>query len=206
MQLCPAILASVPIPRPPARKHRNRVRIIGGEWRSRVIEFPDQASTGLRPTPDRVRETVFNWLGQTLHDQRCLDLFAGSGALGFEAASRGAASVVMVENERHAFAALESNRKKLNATTCRIVQVDALKFLATHADRHDVIFVDPPFTLSLLPKLLPLLAAKLAEGGVIYAECGEALADVLAKNAITALKINKVGRAGASHFALLSLV
>ena len=91
----------------------NRIRIIGGQWRSRIIEFPD--GEGLRPTANRIRETLFNWLGQTLHDKRCLDLFAGSGALGFEAASRGAVEVVLVENNRAAMQALKRNQEKLAA-------------------------------------------------------------------------------------------
>ena len=185
-------------------KSRNRVRIIGGEWRSRIIEFPEQIATGLRPTPDRVRETLFNWLGQTLHGKRCLDLFAGSGALGFEAASRGASSVVMVENERHAFAALESNRTKLAAASCRVVQADAMQFINKHGDLHDIIFVDPPFDSGLLVKVLPLLPAKLSEGGLIYAEFSQPLDALLAGHALTSLKISKAGRAGAAHFALLS--
>lgn len=184
---------------------RNRVRIIGGDWRSRVIEFPDQSATGLRPTPDRVRETLFNWLGQTLHGNSCLDLFAGSGALGFEAASRGAASVLMIENDRAAAAALEKNREKLNASVCRIVSADATKFIATHRETYDVIFVDPPFASQLMPKILPQLVANLADGGVIYAEWGSPVEQLLTANNIDALCIVKQGKAGASHFALLSV-
>src|SRR5258707_7149560 len=92
---------------------KNRVRIIGGEWRSRIITFPPQKD--LRPTPDRVRETLFNWLGQWLDGLVCLDLFAGSGALGFEAASRGAARVVLVENDRTGFSSLEGSKALLEA-------------------------------------------------------------------------------------------
>ena len=180
----------------------NRVRIIGGEWRSRVIEFPD--ALGLRPTPDRVRETVFNWLGQTLANQHCLDLFAGSGALGFEAASRGAASVTMVEQDRAAADALTHNQTKLTATTCKIVRGDALKFIAISKEKFDVIFVDPPFASQLMPQLLPQLANKLTPGGVIYAEWGEPLANLLAQHPVVGLSIVKQGKAGAVHFALLS--
>ena len=112
---------------------RNRVRIIGGEWRSRLIRFPPAAQ--LRPTPDRVRETLFNWLGQRLDGLACLDLFAGSGALGFEALSRGAARVVMVERDRAVAAALRESARGLEAEGAEIVQGDALEFLARSA-RH----------------------------------------------------------------------
>src|SRR5205814_2496593 len=107
---------------------RNRVRIIGGEWRSRLVQFPD--APGLRPTPDRVRETLFNWLGQRLDGLACLDLFAGSGALGFEAASRGAARVVMVEHDRAVSAHLERTRALVGARQVEIVQGDAFDYLA----------------------------------------------------------------------------
>ena len=95
--------------------HLNRVRIIGGQWRGRLLRFPD--AQGLRPTPDRVRETVFNWLGQDLTGVSCLDLFAGSGALGFEAASRGASRVVLVERDRVAAQALQANVATLQASS-----------------------------------------------------------------------------------------
>jgi 16S rRNA (guanine966-N2)-methyltransferase len=183
-------------------KRHNRVRIVGGEWRSRVIEFPD--ALGLRPTPDRVRETLFNWLGQTLTNQHCLDLFSGSGALGFEAASRGAASVTMVEQDRAAADALIHNQTKLSASTCKIIRSDALKFIATSKEKFDVIFVDPPFASQLMPQLLPLLSNKLTPTGVIYAEWGEALVNLLAQHPVAGLSIVKQGRAGAVHFALLS--
>jgi 16S rRNA (guanine966-N2)-methyltransferase len=183
-------------------KRQNRVRIIGGEWRSRMIEFPD--ALGLRPTPDRVRETLFNWLGQTCQNQHCLDLFAGSGALGFEAASRGAASVTMVEQDRAAADALTHNQTKLSASTCKIIRGDALKFIATSKEKFDVIFVDPPFASQLMPQLLPLLAKKLTPNGVIYAEWGEPIAHLLTQHTATGLSIVKHGKAGAVHFALLS--
>src|SRR6476469_8357518 len=103
---------------------RNRVRIIAGKWRSRIVKFP--AAAALRPTPDRVRETLFNWLGQRLDGLGCLDLFAGSGALGFEALSRGARSVVMVERDRSVAKALRENAAKLQASAATIVESDAL--------------------------------------------------------------------------------
>ncbi len=106
---------------------RNKVRIIGGAWRSRLIAFP--AAKDLRPTPDRVRETLFNWLGQDLTGKACLDLFAGSGALGFEAASRGAQRVAMVERDPVVFKALAANRSRLRADAVELTKSDALEFL-----------------------------------------------------------------------------
>src|SRR5512135_1164195 len=106
--------------------NRNRVRIIGGAWRSRIIRFPPRKD--LRPTPDRVRETLFNWLGQDLTGKSCLDLFAGSGALGFEAASRGARRVVMVEHDAATFKALQASRAQLDAVAVELARADALEF------------------------------------------------------------------------------
>jgi 16S rRNA (guanine966-N2)-methyltransferase len=147
------------------------VRIIGGEYRRRLIEFPD--AEGLRPTPDRVRETLFNWLGQTLYGKRCLDLFAGSGALSLEAASRGAESVVMVENNRTVFRALQENIKKLGCANVTLRGEDAIEFARREKGTYDVIFLDPPFQSDLLARALPLLPERLAEEGVVYVESGE---------------------------------
>ena len=135
----------------------NTVRIIGGEWRRRVLRFPD--AQGLRPTPDRVRETLFNWLGQDLDGLSCLDLFAGSGALGFEAASRGAAKVVMVEHAPKVAAALEENARLLDAGgRLQIVRADAVKFassLTATGVRFDVLFLDPPYKQGWIERLAP---------------------------------------------------
>lgn len=152
---------------------QNEVRIVGGTWRSRRVRFPDRA--GLRPTPDRVRETLFNWLGQDLTGLACLDLFAGSGALGFEAASRGAARVVMVENDRAAHESLRANRDALEAAQVELVRTDALEFLrsARAAGRqYDVIFADPPFTADYWPRLVPLLPRCMAPDARVYCESG----------------------------------
>ncbi len=169
----------------PRRVLQQRVRIIGGHWRRRQLSFP--AAYDLRPTPDRVRETVFNWLGQDLHGLRCLDLFAGSGALGFEAASRGAERVVMVEQDPRIGRALDACCAELgtppSGTRIEIVKADARRFLereakqaAVHADHgYDVVFLDPPFRLGLLPALLPLVETCLAPGGWIYVEAPAAL-------------------------------
>lgn len=185
---------------------RNRVRIIGGAFRSRVIEFPD--ALGLRPTADRVRETLFNWLGQSMADFDCLDLFAGSGALGFEAASRGAASVVLAENNRGAVDALKRNVALLKADQCEIVSTDAVQFIDTTAKKFDVIFVDPPFASDYLPQLLPKLARCLKPEGRIYAEWHQPLAEVISRlqgsDNHTDWQILREGRAGKAFFALLS--
>src|SRR5213596_2092469 len=147
---------------------RNQVRIIGGEWRSRIISFPSRPD--LRPTPDRVRETVFNWLGQDLTGKSCLDLFAGSGALGFEAASRGAARVVMVESDRAAFSALEAARDRIGARAVDMVRSDANEYLAHSRDRFDVVFLDPPFRQNALPAVLERLEDRLAPAARVYLE------------------------------------
>lgn len=146
----------------------NQVRIIGGAWRSRLIAFPPRKD--LRPTPDRVRETLFNWLGQDLTGKSCLDLFAGSGALGFEAASRGARRVVMVESDPAIFRALEASRTGLDATAVQLRRSDALDFLRSDDAAYDVVFLDPPFKAGYWPRLAPLLPARLAPGALVYYE------------------------------------
>ena len=155
----------------------NTVRIIGGQWRRRLLRFPD--SEGLRPTPDRVRETLFNWLGQDLEGLSCLDLFAGSGALGFEAASRGAARVVMVEQSPRVFAALEENARLLDTSgRLQIVRADAVKFASSRSAggaHFDVLFLDPPFGKGWIERIAPFLDGLLTDDGTIYVESGEAL-------------------------------
>lgn len=150
----------------------NTVRIIGGEWRRRVLRFPD--AQGLRPTPDRVRETLFNWLGQDLDGMSCLDLFAGSGALGFEAGSRGAAKVVMVEQSPRVAAALTENARLLAADErLQIVRADAVKFassLSATGVRFDVLFLDPPYRQGWIERLAPLLPQLMADEGAVYIE------------------------------------
>ena len=152
---------------------RNRVRIIGGQWRSRVIRFPPAAE--LRPTPDRVRETLFNWLGQRLDGLACLDLFAGSGALGFEALSRGAARVVMVESDRTVVAALRESAKLLGAEGAEIVASEAMAYLERSAQQFDIVFLDPPFASDLAAKAMAHLAPRLRAGARVYVESAEAL-------------------------------
>jgi len=181
----------------PQRAHgvANRVRIIGGQYRRRLLDF--HGSTGLRPTPDRVRETLFNWLGQDLPGWTCLDLFAGSGALGFEAASRGARRVIMIERDATAVSSLEKNRAMLEATAVEILRAEALAWLANNRETFDLIFVDPPFDSGLSAPALAQLAAHLRSGGHAYVEQGS---EVMAPPGFI---IHRSGRAGRSHFALL---
>lgn len=154
---------------PGARAAAGRLRIIGGEWRRRVLRFPD--SEGLRPTPDRVRETLFNWLGQELGGLTCLDLFAGSGALGLEAASRGADRVVMVEQAPRVAEALAANLRLLGAGgRVELVRQDALKFALSTPQAFDVIFLDPPYRQGWIEKLGPLLPRLANPEALVYAE------------------------------------
>ena len=153
--------------KPGARHVQGRIRIIAGTWRGRLIEIPD--GTAVRPTPDRVRETVFNWLRESLVGARCLDLFAGTGALGFEALSRGAAEAWLVEQDAQLVEALRATAGKFGATP-RIVRRDALAFLREPpAARFDVVFLDPPYAAPLEP-LLSLLPLWLAPRALIYVE------------------------------------
>jgi 16S rRNA (guanine(966)-N(2))-methyltransferase RsmD len=174
---------------------RNRVRIIGGQWRSRVLRFPDAEQ--LRPTPDRVRETVFNWLGQDLTGLRCLDLFTGSGVLGLEAASRGARLVVMVERDPIAFKALRENANLLQASGVELVRMDALEFLTSDARTYDVVFLDPPYAMSTREPLLARVRQRLAPDAIVYSEWPEP-ADVG-----SGWEVVRDGRAGAVHYRLL---
>lgn len=167
----------------------NRVRIIAGAWRSRLVEFPDVP--GLRPSPDRVRETLFNWLGRDLAGMACLDLFAGSGALGFEALSRGAGSVVMVEKNSIALSALRQNAQRLGATNLTIVRGDALEFARGARTRFDIVFVDPPYGLGLQTAALAAVSGLLPAGGRAYVESDSALA---APNGWNVLKRARAGR------------
>ena len=150
---------------------QNKVRVIGGKWRGRVISFP--SNIALRPTPNRVRETVFNWLGQDMSGKVCLDLFAGSGAMGIEAASRGSEYVVMVESNRKVYSVLQSNLQKLQADQVELLMMDALKFIISDQRLFDMIFLDPPYQLGLLPKVLNLLPTHLTQDGLIYLEAGK---------------------------------
>ena len=149
---------------------RGQLRIIAGKWRSRKLAFPQQDT--LRPTPDRVRETLFNWLQADVPGSRCLDLFAGSGALGFEAASRGAAEVVMIEQSRDAASALTRNINLLDAGNIRLVLADAVEWLKKNQHAFDIVYLDPPYQAGLLGKCCNILESgqSLAENAKIYLE------------------------------------
>lgn len=138
----------------------NQLRIIAGTWRGRKLSFPEVA--GLRPTPDRVRETVFNWLAPALPGARCLDLFAGSGALGFEAASRGAAVVELVERDTQIVAALRAHVTTLAAAQVQVVAAEVLNYLAGSASPFDIVLLDPPYDR---PELLAVCCTQLEAGG-----------------------------------------
>jgi 16S rRNA (guanine966-N2)-methyltransferase len=149
---------------------KNKLRIIGGDWRSRQLSFVD--APGLRPTPARVRETLFNWLQYEIAGKQCLDLYAGSGALGFEAASRGAKSVVQVESNAQACRCLKDNAVALSVGQIKTVQSDVLRYLSGDAQVFDVVFLDPPFGLNLAVQTCRLLEEKgwLAKHAKIYVE------------------------------------
>jgi 16S rRNA (guanine(966)-N(2))-methyltransferase RsmD len=173
----PAKPAKVPVHGP---QHANQVRIIGGQWKRTPL--PVLSALGLRPTPDRVRETVFNWINHQRDgdwaDLQVLDLFAGSGALGFEAASRGAQSVTMIDSNAQVTRQLDEIKTKLKADNVTITRGDALaaaQSAAARGQRFDLIFLDPPYQQSFLERALPLCSKLLKEGGLVYAESGLAL-------------------------------
>jgi 16S rRNA (guanine966-N2)-methyltransferase len=167
-------------PPKPSQDGRNSVRIIGGGWRGRRVSFPDLP--GLRPTPDRVRETLYNWLQHAIVGTRCLDLFAGSGALGLEALSRGAAAVVFVEQAQAAARGLVAELARLGGMPkARVVEMGASRFLRTAGEAHghpygapfDIVFMDPPFGQEALAEYVPLLdlGGWVKPGGLVYLEC-----------------------------------
>ena len=193
--------------RPTARNHRaapQQLRIIGGRWRSRLLPVANRP--GLRPTPDRVRETLFNWLGQDLSGWSCIDAFAGTGALGFEAASRGAQQVLLIEQDPALVRQLEHIRQKLEADTVRIQRADALHALAAQpAARADLVLVDPPFeSPELFAPALAVAARALRPEGWIYLEAPEPWDD--ARLADLGLQVHRHLQAGAVHAHLLGPV
>ncbi|MBM4208095.1 MAG: 16S rRNA (guanine(966)-N(2))-methyltransferase RsmD [Gammaproteobacteria bacterium] len=149
----------------------NQIRIIGGQWRSRLIIFAD--TPGLRPTPNRVRETLFNWLQYDIPGSRCLDLYAGSGALGYEAASRGAKEVIQIEQDSRTCRALQENIANLNTSQINAVQSDVLQYLSEQqASPFDIVFLDPPFNQNLVTPTCRCLEEKgwLTQNSLIYVE------------------------------------
>jgi 16S rRNA (guanine(966)-N(2))-methyltransferase RsmD len=182
-----------------ARAHE--VRIVGGRWKRSKLPVPDLP--GLRPTPDRVRETLFNWLGQNLEGWKVLDAFAGSGALGFEAASRGAARVLLLERDAALVRSLLASRERLQAgATLRIERADALAWMRAAAPaQFDLVLLDPPFDAGLFEPALAGAAHVLREGGLAYLEAPEAWAEP--RLATLGWQLHRCGRAGAVHFHLL---
>lgn len=189
-----------------------QIRIIGGQWKRTPLPVMD--AEGLRPTPDRVRETVFNWLTHLLDGAwervSCLDLFAGTGALGFEAASRGASRVIMVESHAPALRQLEATRTKLNASQVNIVRGDALAVAretasreTDHNKRFDVIFLDPPYHHDWLPRILPICDRLLADDGLIYAESEQPLDVEMPPSWLAGWKVVRADKAGMVFYHLL---
>lgn len=186
-------------PRHSPKSQRGTFRIIAGQWRGRRLAIP--AVAAVRPTTDRIRETLFNWLQPTIIGSRCLDLFAGSGALGFEALSRGAASVTLVDSDPTVIAQLHDHRQRLQASGATIVQSAAHPFLAQQREPFDTIFLDPPFADRALPQLLEQIAAtqRLRLGGRIYAES----ADPLEEQLTPAWQLYRQQRAGGVWYGLI---
>jgi 16S rRNA (guanine(966)-N(2))-methyltransferase RsmD len=185
---------------PARRAPPHEVRIIGGTLRRSKLPVADVP--GLRPTPDRVRETLFNWLGQDLAGWRCIDAFAGSGALGFEAASRGAASVVLVERDARLARSLRASQQRLHAGAVRVEVADALAWMRRAAPSSaELVFVDPPFDLDLFEPALAAAAPLVVPGGYVYLEADRPYDD--AAVAAHGLQVRRHGRAGAVHFHLL---
>ena len=173
------------------------MRIIGGEWRRRRIAFPGFLQ--IRPTPDRVRETLFNWLGQRLDSLSCLDLFAGSGALGLEAASRGADTVTLVEKHPRVAVALRDSVRLLGANQVRVVHADALEFLVQDRATYDVVFIDPPYADGPPNTMMEHLSQRLAAGARVYVEGDRKFEPP------PGWQIVRQDRAGVVHFHLLQV-
>jgi 16S rRNA (guanine966-N2)-methyltransferase len=172
-----------------------QVRIIGGRWRGRRIRFP--AVADVRPTPDRVRETLFNWLGQDLDGARTLDPFAGSGVLSLEALSRGAALAVAIDRDPELIRALDATGRVLGANALETHCADARAFLSRETRWFDVVFLDPPFADPRWPTLLPAAAARVSADGALYVE---AAAPVVAPPGFAIVRGDKAGRV---HYHLL---
>ena len=186
--------AAPSLPGPP-----REVRIIGGRWKRSKLPVADRP--GLRPTPDRVRETLFNWLGPDLEGWRCLDAFAGSGALGFEAASRGAAEVVLLERDPALVALLSASKARLGAEALRIERSDALQWMArAAAGAFDLVLLDPPFDSLLVLPAMAAAARIVVPGGFVYVEAPQAVA--AEPVAAAGLEPWRASRAGNVHFHL----
>ncbi|MBC7405002.1 MAG: 16S rRNA (guanine(966)-N(2))-methyltransferase RsmD [Cytophaga sp.] len=187
----------------------HQVRLIGGMWKRTPLDVI--SAEGLRPTPDRVRETVFNWLNH-LYDAnwqglRCLDLFSGSGALGFEVASRGAAHVTMVEVHTPAFRQLEQVKQKLGASQIELIRGDALSVassMVARQQRFDLILLDPPFNQDVLQKILPSCARLLSDKGLLYVEAEHVLmSNPQSEDYLSGWQVIRADKAGSVYFHIL---
>jgi 16S rRNA (guanine966-N2)-methyltransferase len=176
---------------------RNKVRIIAGKWRSRLLLFTGDVET-LRPTPDRVRETVFNWLQNKIAGARCLDLFAGSGALAFEACSRQAASVTAIDNSQEVVAMMKDNCQLLDCQNMDVVHADSIAWLKKNTDIEpfDIVFLDPPYSLDLLADCCRLIesASLVKPGSIIYLESNSLLENLQLPATWKWLKAKKAGQ------------
>lgn len=178
----------------------HELRIVGGRFKRSKLPVADKP--GLRPTPDRVRETLFNWLGPDLSGWRCLDTFAGSGALGFEAASRGAAEVLLLESDPDLVRSLRASRQRLQAEALRVERADAIAWMArAPAGSFDLVFLDPPFDSDLAARALPSALRLASADGLIYLECAQPLAAPP-----PGWSIHRQSRAASVHFHLLRRV
>ncbi|MBK1615370.1 16S rRNA (guanine(966)-N(2))-methyltransferase RsmD [Rubrivivax gelatinosus] len=179
-----------------SRGRPNEVRLIGGQWKR--SKLPVAERPGLRPTPDRVRETLFNWLGQDLTGWRVLDAFAGSGALGFEAASRGARQVLLLEQDARLVASLNASAQRLGASGLEARRGDAMAWMASAPPAAwELVLLDPPFDAALAPAAARLAAALVVPGGFVYVESGEPIAEPP-----PGLESHRQGQAGAVCFQL----
>ena len=186
----------------------NSFQIIGGEYRGRKFNFPD--ANGLRPTPGKVRETLFNWIQFESVNKTYLDLFAGSGSLSFEALSRGAKQVVGIENNPNTYQNLEKNRKLLKSDKIEFLNQDALVFLSTKSHQfYDFVLLDPPFNKNILSKALKSLSKGdfVASGSKIYIESEFEITDIFLKeNFSEKIKINKQKQSGVVNYCLLEIL
>lgn len=184
------------------KNNKSSLRIIGGTWRSRRIQFLDNSD--IRPTPDHVRETLFNWLATKIVGASCLDLFAGSGALGFEAVSRGASQVTQVDVDAATTKMLVTQKQVLDAQRIYIVQQDALTFLQQAEQAFNVIFLDPPFNTELLNQALSILITRklVAPEGLIYMESA---AQFIVPQCLDELTCVREKIAGQVHYALFEM-
>ena len=181
---------------------KNQLRIIGGEWKRRVLPFA--SIEGLRPTPDRVRETLFNWLMWDIQNAQVLDICAGSGALGFEALSRGATSVCMIEPDKTQARFLKDNLQLLKAQNCQLLVTTAQQALPRLKEQFDVVFLDPPYSLDLWQELAELADPHIKDKAFIYVEADRALSQLKLPSSWQQMKATKAGMVHAGLYQKIS--